>query len=372
MVFSENYIIIIPHFLLFFFLAFISRSRSAEICPETTCPSSGIPVKFPFRLSHYGAVRCGYPGFELSCNHRSDPIVSLPSGDFAVRSIYYERQTFWIDDPETFCLPKRLLQRNFSVSGTSFKVGNLVHFTFLNCSSDAATTTRAKLMPISCMSGNNFTVAAIPAEIFTVPPPMCSVISTVLFPVEEWWLDDWGIYLNANIELSWDEPRCGVCEQRGGDCGFKRESGLQIECFNLGNHSLPTISQYAILTTAAILGILCFIRLRYIRRIGASGGQNNNDLASALSDTNQHSITGLEDPIIESYPKTLVGESGRLPKANDNICPICLSEYRPKETLRTIPECNHYFHSDCIDEWLRVNATCPLCRNLPGTLFSQL
>ncbi|KAH7513751.1 hypothetical protein FEM48_Zijuj11G0014700 [Ziziphus jujuba var. spinosa] len=199
-------------------------------------------------------------------------------------------------------------------------------------------------MPISCMSGNNFTVAAIPAEIFTVAPPMCSVISTVLFPVEEWWLDDWGIYLNANIELSWDEPRCG----------------------------LPTISQYAILTTAAILGILCFIRLRYLRRIGGSGGQNNNDLASALSDTNQHSITGLEDPIIESYPKTLVGESGRLPKANDNICPICLSEYRPKETLRTIPECNHYFHSDCIDEWLRVNATCPLCRNLPGTLFSQL
>lgn len=130
------------------------------------------------------------------------------------------------------------------------------------------------------------------------------------------------------------------------------------------------MSQYAILTTAAILGILCFIRLRYIRGIRGHGVQNNNnnnnDLASTISDTTQHtSITGLEDPVIESYPKTLVGESGRLPKANDNICPICLSEYKPKDTLRTIPECHHYFHSDCIDEWLRVNATCPLCRNLP-------
>lgn len=74
---------------------------------------------------------------------------------------------------------------------------------------------------------------------------------------------------------------------------------------------------------------------------------------------------GLDGPTIEKYPKTLLGESGRLPKPNDNTCPICLSEYEPKETLRTIPECNHYFHAHCIDEWLKMNATCPLCRNSP-------
>jgi hypothetical protein len=58
----------------------------------------------------------------------------------------------------------------------------------------------------------------------------------------------------------------------------------------------------------------------------------------------------------------------RLPKPNDNTCPICLSEYQPKETLKTIPECQHCFHAECIDEWLSLNATCPICRNSPERL----
>ncbi|KAL1826486.1 hypothetical protein DCAR_0205581 [Daucus carota subsp. sativus] len=76
------------------------------------------------------------------------------------------------------------------------------------------------------------------------------------------------------------------------------------------------------------------------------------------------SAMGLDKLTIESYPMTVLGESKRLPKPCDATCAICLSEYKPSETLRTIPECNHYFHSDCIDEWLQLNTTCPVCRNL--------
>lgn len=75
-------------------------------------------------------------------------------------------------------------------------------------------------------------------------------------------------------------------------------------------------------------------------------------------------IKGLDGPTIEAYPITLVGESRRLPRPNDKTCPICLSEYQAKETLRTIPDCKHYFHASCIDEWLKLNASCPLCRNI--------
>lgn len=81
-------------------------------------------------------------------------------------------------------------------------------------------------------------------------------------------------------------------------------------------------------------------------------------------------VMGLDGAAIERYPKTQLGESGRLPKPNDNICSICLCEYQPKEMLRTIPECNHYFHANCIDGWLKMNATCPLCRNLPQRSIS--
>jgi hypothetical protein len=46
--------------------------------------------------------------------------------------------------------------------------------------------------------------------------------------------------------------------------------------------------------------------------------------------------------------------------------------------LRSIPECNHYFHAACIDEWLKMNGTCPICRNSPeaysttGPYFASL
>ena len=71
---------------------------------------------------------------------------------------------------------------------------------------------------------------------------------------------------------------------------------------------------------------------------------------------------GLDRRTIEAYPVTLVGQSRQLPNPNDNICSICLCAYQAEEMLRTIPNYNHYFHVICIDEWLKLNATCPICR----------
>ncbi|WRX17067.1 zinc finger protein [Theobroma cacao] len=68
---------------------------------------------------------------------------------------------------------------------------------------------------------------------------------------------------------------------------------------------------------------------------------------------------------IEAYPITLLGEICRLSRPNDDTCTICLSDYKAKEIIRTIPDCDHYFHADCIDKWLRLNASCPVCRNTP-------
>ncbi|XP_077248981.1 E3 ubiquitin-protein ligase At4g11680-like [Tasmannia lanceolata] len=45
----------------------------------------------------------------------------------------------------------------------------------------------------------------------------------------------------------------------------------------------------------------------------------------------------------------------------DSECCICLSQYEDGVELHSLP-CNHYFHSGCIVKWLRINATCPLCK----------
>ncbi|CAD6259948.1 unnamed protein product [Miscanthus lutarioriparius] len=47
--------------------------------------------------------------------------------------------------------------------------------------------------------------------------------------------------------------------------------------------------------------------------------------------------------------------------AEDAECCICLSAYDDGAELRELP-CGHHFHCTCIDKWLHINATCPLCK----------
>ncbi|KAJ3387954.1 hypothetical protein HDU92_001718 [Lobulomyces angularis] len=44
-------------------------------------------------------------------------------------------------------------------------------------------------------------------------------------------------------------------------------------------------------------------------------------------------------------------------------CVICIEEYEESDEIRTLP-CKHFFHTHCIDEWLRTKSTqCPLCKS---------
>ncbi|KAK7398867.1 hypothetical protein VNO78_10041 [Psophocarpus tetragonolobus] len=51
----------------------------------------------------------------------------------------------------------------------------------------------------------------------------------------------------------------------------------------------------------------------------------------------------------------------RLLSPEDAECCICISSYEDGTELHVLP-CNHHFHSTCIVKWLKMNATCPLCK----------
>lgn len=44
----------------------------------------------------------------------------------------------------------------------------------------------------------------------------------------------------------------------------------------------------------------------------------------------------------------------------DALCVICLAGYEDGDSLRML-SCQHHFHQSCIDEWLHLHKTCPLC-----------
>ncbi|KAK9743056.1 hypothetical protein RND81_03G214100 [Saponaria officinalis] len=87
-------------------------------------------------------------------------------------------------------------------------------------------------------------------------------------------------------------------------------------------------------------------------------------------------VVGLDRVVINSYPKFQFSkinvdnrshdlESNNNNNNNNNMCSICLCEYKEGEMLRMMPDCRHYFHLYCLDAWLKLNGSCPVCRNSP-------
>ncbi|XP_027183493.1 putative RING-H2 finger protein ATL21A [Coffea eugenioides] len=357
--------------LIFFFLPHLSLS--VRICKPASCSEMGLgpPVRFPFRLKGIQDQNCGYPGFDLSCNNHSQTILSLPrSGEFRVNWINYSEQTIYINDPGD-CLPRRV--SNFSAVDSSFRAAPN-SYTYFNCSLEwAAYRTTDNLMPLFCYGDYNSTIVATPSRYSSEIPPSCRLIRNASIPLRLSYAEFWSeTIVEEDLELVWDQPAgCRSCEKRGLYCGFKSNSGLEIGCGRLPRKGLRRGAMYGIIIGVGIPVLVCLVGLAcYACNKVRDFGQRrslNTELSTAGTSLPPASVTvtGLDAPTIESYPKTVVGESRRLPNPSDGTCPICLAEYQPKETLRSIPECNHYFHASCVDEWLKLNGTCPLCRNSP-------
>ena len=49
----------------------------------------------------------------------------------------------------------------------------------------------------------------------------------------------------------------------------------------------------------------------------------------------------------------------------DAQCVICLADYEAGVQYKTLP-CRHHYHATCIDEWLHLNQSCPLCMRRVG------
>ena len=110
---------------------------------------------------------------------------------------------------------------------------------------------------------------------------------------------------------------------------------------------------------AAVIMIAIIVKLSYRRTAFPIGHMNH-----------QGSVIGIDEETLVSFPNMLYSEkirrsfksTERKESEEKKCCTICLSDYKEWEVVRVIPNCSHMFHMDCIDQWLRRQATCPVCR----------
>lgn len=358
--------------ILFLHLIFPFPLTDANCPVAPSCGPGTPPVRFPFRLRDTQSTRCGYPGFDLICNNQTQTLtLNIPNaGNFTVNDIDYELQAVHVGDPG-LCLAQRFLQ-TFNLSASPFSPVFTVNFGFFNCSENIPLFSGT--FQAMCLSRDNFTVLMTPTGFssYATLSSLCQLIGNRSVPGP--WTSWPG--MGGSVQLIWNQPDCRSCEESGGACGFMSSSGLEIGCTNLPSNGPPRSIKYGLIIGVGIPGVLCLIGLGcYFGSKVKMYDQRRNtitELPNTIVSQRDVVICGLNKFTIDSYPKTLLGESKRLPEPNQNLCSICLSEYQPKEILKTIPECNHYFHIDCIDEWLRVKGTCPLCRNSPQQNFNEL
>ncbi|KAK7397429.1 hypothetical protein VNO78_18600 [Psophocarpus tetragonolobus] len=363
---------------LFHILIFFSVTYALDDCRYYSwCSDNKIVIRFPFQIEGEQHPYCGYPGFKLSCTNDNQTVIKLPyAGGFYVRNINYLRQQIQVYDPDN-CLAKRLLSLN--LSGSPFIATSLHNYTFLRC---PTRNTGSQFIPIDCLSNSTSFVSAIPSLNFTNSlPKSCHVINKLSFPAArpgqygdgDIFTDD----LGGDLQLTWYAPDCRYCESQGAMCGFQTINTDQVSCFYDYQTALPQqgLRVFGIITLSIVgpaiicaIAMVCYASLKYRRGNTSRIAADQRSAASATEAEAQAATArmGLDESTIESYQKVVLGESRRVPGPNDGCCTICLSEYKTKDTIRYIPECAHCFHAECIDEWLRMNSTCPLCRNSPS------
>jgi Ring finger domain len=116
-------------------------------------------------------------------------------------------------------------------------------------------------------------------------------------------------------------------------------------------HELPTLLLFFILTVGFLfflLGFLlrdifwCFFHRSILRK----------------------RCNGIDPAVLSSFPvvpydvvRTWCGPD----------CVVCLVEFEADEAqpvwVRVLTVCGHVFHSECIDSWLELHVTCPICRS---------
>lgn len=100
---------------------------------------------------------------------------------------------------------------------------------------------------------------------------------------------------------------------------------------------------------------------RWIDNIGSSNNESNqqNNEQNILNEIGLQEKEKDLNTILKFIPIWKVRENKR--HDNNNNCVVCLSEFQIGDIISALP-CCHVFHTECINNWLKNELSCPVCK----------
>ena len=108
---------------------------------------------------------------------------------------------------------------------------------------------------------------------------------------------------------------------------------------------------------AAVTLAVCFLRYAVVPYANHVAASLSGLHAVVASDAAYCRASGLDGAAIARLPCFVAVRRTDTPE-----CPVCLGAVEEGETVRALPLCRHAFHARCVDAWLRLRPTCPVCR----------